>query len=113
MAGAAGKITMKILTIAVSIPVGIATKKLTDRIFVTTRPSSELRRVDDSGVDWKDAIAWAAISGVGVAAAQLIARKGAEETYKVLVGKQPPPKPPSKMQKKVAKKAEKQAKALT
>jgi NADPH:quinone reductase-like Zn-dependent oxidoreductase len=107
VAGGGSKIMMKLLKIGVGIPIGIATKKLTDRLFAVARPQAEYREVEDAGVNWKDALVWAALSGVGVAAAEIATRKGAEETYRVITGSEPPPQPLSKGQKKALKKQEK------
>jgi hypothetical protein len=100
MARAAGKIGMKLLTIAVGIPVGIVTKKLVDRVFVTVRPDAEGRAPSDPGVRWSDALSWAAISSVGIVATELLSRRGAEEVWRTIVGTEPPPpKPPKAVQK--------------
>lgn len=106
MAGAAGKISVKVLTMVIGIPVGIATRKVTERAFAVARPNAEYHEAKDEGVDWTDALIWAAISGVGFAAAELITRRGAQEVYHVITGNEPPEQL-SKSQKKALKKKQK------
>jgi NADPH:quinone reductase-like Zn-dependent oxidoreductase len=109
MAGVAGKVSVKILTMVIGIPVTIATRKLTERAFAAARPNAEYHEAEDAGVDWRDALVWAALSGVGFAAAQLVTRRGAQEVYHVITGNEPPEQL-SKAQKKALKKQEKQEK---
>jgi hypothetical protein len=85
------KIVFKVLTILISIPVGRLVTKLIDRVWVAVRPSTPADRDDADAVDWKDAVAWAALSAAGMAAAQLITKRGAESAYRALVGTTPPP----------------------
>lgn len=107
MAGAAGKLSVKVLTMLIGIPVGIVSRKVTAKAFAAARPDAEYHEVKDAGVDWKDALAWAAISGVGFAAAQLVTRRGAEAVYAVITGNEPPQQL-SKAQKKALKKQQKE-----
>jgi hypothetical protein len=100
MANVAGKIGLKLVTIAVSIPVGIATKKVIERAWTTARPQDPPRKPSDPDVRWTDAVAWAAISAAGVVAADLIARRSAESLWRTLTGSEPPT-PKSKDRKKL------------
>jgi NADPH:quinone reductase-like Zn-dependent oxidoreductase len=109
MAGAAGKLSVKVLTMLIGIPVGIATRKITQKTFVAVRPGAEYHEAEDAGVDWTDALIWAAISGVGFAAAELLTRRGAQEVYHVITGNEPPEQL-SKAQKKALKKLQKEHK---
>lgn len=43
-----------------------------------------------SGVSWPKALAWAALSAATIAAAQLVARRGAHLGLQQLTGKRPP-----------------------
>jgi hypothetical protein len=43
-------------------------------------------------VSWGDALAWAALSGLGVAIAQLVTTKSAATLWRRLVGAEPPVK---------------------
>src|SRR5579875_2993169 len=90
MANVAGKLTMKVLTIAIGVPVGIATKRIVEKTWRSARPEDPPRHADDDGVRWGDAIAWAALSGAGMVLAGLLTRKGAESTFRVLTGVEPP-----------------------
>jgi NADPH:quinone reductase-like Zn-dependent oxidoreductase len=107
MAGAAGKFSVKILTMVIGIPITIATRRLSEKAFAAARPNAEYHEAEDAGVDWRDALVWAAISGVGFAAAQLVTRRGAQEVYHVITGNEPPEQL-SKAQKKALKKKQKQ-----
>lgn len=100
MANIAGKIGLKVVTIAVGIPVGIATKKLIERGWTTLRPDDPPRKPSDPNVRWTDALGWAALSAAGVVAADLLARRGAESIWRTVLGTEPPT-PKSKEQKKL------------
>src|SRR5579859_4049198 len=99
MADVAGKVVMKVLTIAVGIPVGVLAKKTVETVWSTARPNDPPRRPKDPHVRWRDAIGWAALSAAGVVAADLITRRGAEEVWRVVLGTEPPT-PKSKADKK-------------
>lgn len=102
-----GKFAMKILTILLRIPIAISVRKLTGRLWAVARPDADKRDPKEAGVRWGDALAWSALSAAGVAAAQLLTRKGAEETFRVITGNEPPAPAPTRAQKKAAKKQEK------
>jgi hypothetical protein len=89
MANFGAKVGLKILTIAVGIPVGIATRKAVEQIWVAAGPDRP-RQAADAGVQWADAIGWAALVGISTAVADLLTRKGAEELYQTVVGSKPP-----------------------
>jgi hypothetical protein len=103
MANVAGRLTMKILTVVLSIPVGIATKKAVDRVWATARPADAPRKPGERGVKWGDAVGWAALSAVGLVVTNLVSRKGAEELWRTVVGGEPPPRALTKAEKKLAK----------
>lgn len=103
-----GKLFMKVLTLVLRIPIAIAIRKVIARVWAAARPDSEKRLPNEAGVRTSDALAWAALSAAGVAAAQLATRKTAEGTYRVVTGTEPPPPPPSRAQKKAAKKEKKE-----
>jgi hypothetical protein len=102
MADIGAKLGMKVLTIAIGIPIGIAMRKLVEKVWVAAGPDRP-RRAEDEGVQWADAIAWAALTGVGMAIADLATRKGAEEVYRTVLGSKPPTSAKPKASKKVAK----------
>lgn len=101
MANIAGKVSLKIMTLAISIPVGIATKKVIERAWTAARPEGTPREPKEADVRWGDAIAWGVLSGAGVVIADMISRRSAASAYRALVGSEPPA-PVSKTQKKAA-----------
>lgn len=107
-----GKVSMKILTIVLRIPIAIAMRKLIAKVWADARPDAQKRVPSEAGVRFSDALAWAALSGASVAATQLITRRTAEGTYRVVTGSEPPPPPPTKAEKKAAKKEAKEQKKL-
>ena len=107
MADAAGKLTMRVLTILISIPVGKATKKAVDAAYSATKGDENTRNPKSGSVRWADALGWAALSAIGVTLAQLATRKGAEHAYRAVMGTPPPPPDPTKAEKKAIKKAAK------
>jgi hypothetical protein len=92
MANVAGKIVMKLLTVAVGIPVGIATKKAIEQTWASARSEDTPRKPSQPGVRWSDAIAWAALSAAGAVLANLLTRRGAEEVWRTVIGTEPPAK---------------------
>jgi hypothetical protein len=103
MANSGGKISMKILTIAMGIPIGIVTRKVVEKVWVAAGPKDE-KKSESEGAQWADAIGWAALTAAGMAVADLATRKAAQETYRTVFGLEPPHgKVKSKAYKKVAK----------
>lgn len=101
--GVGAKIGMKVITVVVGIPVGIATKKLVQVTWATARPRDASVSPTDSDTRWGDAVAWAALSAAGVVAAELATRRGAELAYRTITGLEPPPRKKTKAQKKLDK----------
>jgi hypothetical protein len=101
MANIVGKLGMKVTTIIVGIPVGIATKKAIEHAWAALRPNDPPRKPNETGVRWGDAISWAALSAAGVVAADLITRRGAESAWRAIMGTEPPAAKTSKAQKKL------------
>ncbi|MBN9620647.1 MAG: DUF4235 domain-containing protein [Actinobacteria bacterium] len=99
---AAAKIGLKVMSALISIPVGIATKKVVERTWVAARPENPPRETKDDGVRWGDAIGWAALSAAGVVLAELITQRGTAAAYRAITGNEPPaPKPSKKEQKQL------------
>jgi hypothetical protein len=88
---AAGKIGIKLITIAIGIPVSIATRKLVEAGWNAARPENPPRKPSEEGVRWVDAIAWGVVSAAGVVVADLITRRSAEVTFRAITGNEPPP----------------------
>lgn len=103
---AAAKIGIKVMAVVIGIPVSIATRKLVDAAWHAARPEDPPRKPHEEGVRWVDAVAWGAMSAAGVVVADLITRRSAEATYRVVTGNEPPPAKQSKAQKKADKSRE-------
>jgi hypothetical protein len=86
----AGKIGMKLMSAAIGIPVGIASKKLVERTWLAVRPQDPPRKPSEPGVRWVDALGWAALSAVGIVVGELITQSGAKAAYRALTGSEPP-----------------------
>lgn len=101
------KIVMKVMSIAVGIPVRKATNSAVEGTWRSLRPGDEPRSPAERDVKWVDAIGWAALSAAGIVVAELATRRGAEELWRFFVGTEPPPKKPSKAARKLEQAAEK------
>jgi hypothetical protein len=102
MANPVGKLGFKLVTVAVSIPVGILARKGVEKLWLAARPQDPPRSPDEPGVSWVDAVGWAALSAIGIAAAELISLKGAAEVWRTLTGGEPPTERAEKADKKHA-----------
>jgi len=72
------------------VPTGIAMRKALDAAWRAARHDDPPRNPAAPGTAWAEALAWAAVSGIAVAAARLIATRGAAATWKTLTGQLPP-----------------------
>ncbi len=90
MANIVGKVGWRLVTIAIGIPVGIVAKKGVERAWLAARPDDPPRRAKDPNTRLADALGWAALSAVGVAATQLITRRWATTVWRALTGAEPP-----------------------
>jgi Protein of unknown function (DUF4235) len=90
VAGAAGKIGWKIVAAAFAIPTGIAVRKAIETGWRKTKHDDPPKNPAAPGTEWSEALMWAAVSGIAVAAARLVAARGAAATWKSLTGKLPP-----------------------
>jgi len=93
MANIAGKLGLKVVTIAIGIPVGILAKRAVEKAWLAARPEDPPRKPNDPDVSWGDALGWAALSAVGVAVADLVTTKGAASVWRSLTGGEPAAKP--------------------
>ncbi|MDQ2750136.1 MAG: DUF4235 domain-containing protein [Actinomycetota bacterium] len=103
MGNAVGRLAMKIMTVAVTIPVGMATKAVVVRVWSMARPADAPRNPGEDGVKWGDAVGWASLSAAGIVVTNLVARKGAEELWRTMLGGDPPPRKLSRAEKKQVK----------
>ena len=90
MANPVGKLGFKLVTVAVSIPVGILARKGVEKLWNAARPNDPPHSPSEPGVSWADALGWAALSAIGIAAAELVSLKGAAEVWRTLTGSEPP-----------------------
>jgi Protein of unknown function (DUF4235) len=90
VAGAAGKIGWKIVALCFAVPTGIVVRKAIETAWRKTQHDDPPKNPAAPGTDWPEALAWAAVSGIAVAAARLVAARGAAATWKSLTGKLPP-----------------------
>jgi hypothetical protein len=104
---AGAKIGMRVMIIVIGIPVSIVTKKIVERAWSTARPDDPPRKPTESEVRWADAIAWAAVSAIGIVVSDLVTRRSAEAAYRTITGNEPPPSKPAKATKKLKQAGEK------
>ena len=74
---------MKVISMAIGIPVGIATRKAIARAWTVARPDNPPKKPHDPDARWGDAIGWAALSGAGVVVAQLVTQSSTRSVYRV------------------------------
>ncbi len=85
-----GSLFWKLLGFAFAIPAGFAVRKVLDRVWMNVRGSAPPKNPAAPGTDWREALAWAAASGIAIAFGRLLAARGAAGFYKKLTGKLPP-----------------------
>ena len=90
MAGAAGKIGWRIVALGFAVPAGIAVRKAMEAGWRKTTHDDPPKNPAAPGTNWSEALVWAVVSGIAVAAARLVAARGAAATWKSLTGKLPP-----------------------
>jgi hypothetical protein len=103
MANPVGKLSFKIVSIVIGIPIGILTRKTVERLWLAARPDDPPHEASDPAVTWGDALGWAALSAAGVAVAELVTIKGAASVWRALTGGEPPASKADKKAKKDAK----------
>jgi hypothetical protein len=90
VAGTAGKIGWQMVAAAFAVPAGIAVRKAIETGWRKARHDEPPKNPAAPGTGWSEALIWAAVSGIAVAAARLVAARGAAATWKSLTGKLPP-----------------------
>jgi len=90
VAGAAGKIGWRIVALGFAVPTGIAMRKAIEAGWRKVKHDDPPKNPAAPGTQWSEALAWAAVSGLAVAAARMVAARGAAATWKSLTGKLPP-----------------------
>jgi hypothetical protein len=109
MANIVDKVGWKLVTILVSIPVGIGVRKAVEHLWRSARPNDPPRSPSDPDASWADAVGWAALSAAGVAAAQLVTTKGASSVWRKVMGTPPPVQKTDAEDEPVTSKAERKA----
>ncbi|MDQ1720363.1 MAG: hypothetical protein QOI26_97 [Pseudonocardiales bacterium] len=80
------------VAVAVAVPVGKMVSAGTSKAWAAARPGRAPVNPRDADTNWKDALIWATLSGVGVSVAQLATTKGADTIWRAITG-HPSPKP--------------------
>jgi hypothetical protein len=91
--GLGSKIAMKGISVVIGIPVGIVTKKVVERAWLTARPDDPPRKPSEPDVRWTDALGWAALSAAGVVIAELVTQTSAKAAFRAITGNEPPQQP--------------------
>lgn len=84
------KIVYRLIALALSFPIAKAVSALTKKAWAAARPNDPPKDPKKADTGWKDALIWAAISGVGSALAKVLSTKGAAGTWRALIGTDPP-----------------------
>ena len=90
MANIAGKLGWKVVTLIFALPISMVVSKLIEKTWAKARPNDPPRDPASPGTTWMDALAWAAVSGIGVAAGRVLASRGAAKAWRGLTGSEPP-----------------------
>jgi hypothetical protein len=97
MAGAGSRFAFKMVSTLVAIPVGRVVTDATVRLWVAARPENPPTDPNEVDTDWRDALIWAGLTGVGAAVGQLLTTKGADTVWRAATGTPTPrPKPPKR-----------------
>jgi len=100
MSGSAARLSFKVVSMLVAIPVSKLITKATVKAWVAARPEDP--PTDPKAVDtnWADALVWAGLTGLGTAAGNLATTKGADTLWRAITGRPSPrPKPPKQKRK--------------
>jgi hypothetical protein len=90
MANAAGKLGWKLMTMIFAIPISKIVTRLIEKAWVKARPNDPPRDPASPGTGWGDALAWATLSGLGIALGRLVATRTAASAWRGLTGSEPP-----------------------
>ncbi len=90
MVGMGGKLGWKVVALAFAVPAAFATRKALDATWRAIRHDDPPRNPAAPGTSWAEALAWAALSGVAIAAARMVAARGAAAAWESLTGELPP-----------------------
>lgn len=89
MGDTAGKLTIKFATMAIGIPVGIATRRGVVRAWAAITTDQPPSAAGHRRVEWSDDVVLAIVSSASVVLSQRLVRNGVERAYRVLFGEPP------------------------
>lgn len=89
-AGLVGKLGYRLIGLAFAIPSGMAVKKALDAGWRRSRGSDPPRDPKALDVHWLEALAWAGVSAVVIAGAEIASTRGAARAYRALTGRPAP-----------------------
>ena len=84
------RVMWKILGTVTGILSGMATRTLLKTGWKKVRGGDPPTNPAAPGTSWKEALTWAAASGVAMAVTRLVAQRGAAEAWKAELGSYPP-----------------------
>ena len=89
MADAASPMTWKLTGVLAGTGAGLLMRKLVAGAWRTVRHEEPPENPASPSTSWPDALVWAAVSGVGVAVARLVAQRGAAGAWHARTGHLP------------------------
>jgi hypothetical protein len=90
VASGLGKIGWRMMALGFAVPTGIAVRKAIEAGWRKAKHDDPPKNPAAPGTKWPEALMWAAVTGVAVGAARLVAARGAAATWKSLTGELPP-----------------------
>jgi hypothetical protein len=85
-----GKVGWKLTGLAFALPLGFVARKAVAVGWRAIRHEDPPRPSNDFEASWSETLAWAALSGVAMAAAELLAARGAARVWRQVTGNEPP-----------------------
>ncbi|GAA4204294.1 hypothetical protein GCM10022220_14730 [Actinocatenispora rupis] len=87
---AMSKLGWKVTALAFALPLGFAARKAVAAGWRAVRHEDPPEHHNDFEAGWGETLVWAAVSGVAIAAAELVAARGAAVVWRSLTGNEPP-----------------------
>ncbi|MGA8112258.1 MAG: DUF4235 domain-containing protein [Actinocatenispora sp.] len=84
------KLGWKLTALAFAVPLGFAARKAVAAGWRAVRHEEPPETGSDHTSGWGETLVWAALSGVALAAAELVAARSAAATWRSLTGSEPP-----------------------
>ncbi|GIL29272.1 DUF4235 domain-containing protein [Actinocatenispora comari] len=85
-----GKVGWKLTGLAFALPLGFVARKAVAVGWRAIRHEDPPRPSNDFEASWGETLTWAALSGVAMAAAELLAARGAARVWRQVTGNEPP-----------------------